>query len=142
MKTLDWILRLALAAIFAGAAVTKIIHPAEFHSAIQTYRMLPELLVAIVAVWLPWLEVCTALALLWSRHRLAALWLIFALSLVFLAAIGQAWWRGLDIVCGCFGRPATVSGAGYLHYLLRDLAFLAAAGWLLHRERLAARGQN
>ena len=142
MKTLDLIFRVALAAVFAGAAVTKIAHPADFHSAIQTYRMLPELLVAIVAVWLPWFELCTALALLWPAHGRAALWLVFVLSLVFLAAIAQAWWRGLDIVCGCFGRPAAVSGAGYLQYLLRDLAFLAAAGWLLGRERFAARKQR
>lgn len=140
MKTLDWILRLTLAAVFAGAAVTKIAQPADFHSAIQTYRMLPALLVAVVAIWLPWLELCTAVALLWPAHRRAALWLVLALSLVFLAAIAQAWWRGLDIVCGCFGRPATVTGAGYLEYLLRDLAFLAAAVWLLVRERVGARG--
>jgi hypothetical protein len=139
MKTLDWILRLALIAVFAGAAVTKIADPGEFESAIQTYRMMPEWLVAPVAVWLPWMELCTAAALLWPRHRRAALWLVFALSVMFMIAIGQAWWRGLDIVCGCFGRPATVSGPALRGYLLRDLAFLGAATWLLAREWFTAR---
>lgn len=138
MKTLDRILRLALAIVFAGAAATKIAAPGEFHSAIQTYRMLPEALVAPLAVWLPWMELCTAAALLWPRHRRAALWLIFALSVVFMIAIGQAWWRGLDIVCGCFGRPAAVSGPALLNYLLRDLAFLAVAVWLLIRDCFSA----
>ena len=72
----------------------------------------------------------------WSRMFL---WLVVALNVVFLAAIGQAAVRGLDIVCGCFGRPAAVRGAGYLPYLARDLAFLAAAAWLLWRERMATR---
>jgi uncharacterized membrane protein YphA (DoxX/SURF4 family) len=139
MKAFDWILRLALAAVFAGAAITKIADPAEFHAAIQTYRMLPEALVAPLAVWLPWLELCTAIALVWPRHRRAALWVIFALSIVFIVAIAQAWWRGLDIVCGCFGRPTTVSGPAFREYLLRDLAFLAAAVWLLAREWFGAR---
>ena len=139
MNTLDWILRLALAAVFATAAVTKIADPTAFHTAIQTYRMLPEILVPLLAVWLPWLELCTAGALLWPRHRRAALWIVLALSVVFLIAIAQAWWRGLDIVCGCFGRPATVSGPALREYLLRDLAFLATAGWLLLREWFVAR---
>lgn len=141
MKTFDWILRLALAAVFAGAAVTKIAAPAEFLTAIQTYRMLPEVLVAPIALWLPWLELCTAIAVVWPRHRRAALWLIFALSVVFIVAIAQAWWRGLDIVCGCFGRPATVSGPAFREYLLRDLAFLATAVWLLVREWFVTRAR-
>ena len=139
MKTLDWILRLALAAVFVGAAVSKIGNPADFHAAIQTYRMLPEMLVPLVALWLPWLELCTAVALLWPRHRRAALWIVFTLSVVFIIAIAQAWWRGLDIVCGCFGRPATVSGPAFREYFLRDLAFLAAAVWLIVRDRIANR---
>ncbi len=134
MKILDWILRLALAAIFIGAAIAKIADPAKFHAAILTYRMLPEALVPAVALWLPWLELCTGLALLSPRHHRAALWLVVALNVVFLAAIGQAAVRGLDIVCGCFGRPASVRTTGYATYLVRDVAFLAAAAWLLWRH--------
>lgn len=135
MKTLDWLLRLALAGVFIGAALTKIADPAAFHAAILTYRALPEPLVPALALWLPWVELCTGIALLWPRHRRAALWLVAAMNVVFLAALGQAAWRGLDIVCGCFGRPADVRGAGYLKYLARDLALLVAAVWLLRRER-------
>lgn len=135
MKTIDWVLRLVLATVFIGAALTKIADPAAFHAAILTYRAVPELLVPALALWLPWVELCTGIALLWPRHRHAALWLVAAMTLVFLAALGQAAWRGLDIVCGCFGRPAAVRGAGYLKYLARDLALLAVTLWLLRRER-------
>ena len=138
LGTIAWLLRLALAGIFLAAAVVKIADPAKFHAAILTYRMLPDSVAAAVALWLPWFELCTGVAILWPRHRRAALWVVVALNLVFLAAIGQAAVRELDIVCGCFGRPASVRGAGYLPYLARDLAFLAAAAWLLRREGPAA----
>ena len=134
MKTLDWLLRLALAGVFICAAILKIANPAAFHAAILTYRALPESLVPVLALWLPWVELCTGIALLWSSHRRAALWIVAALNIVFLAALAQAAWRGLDVVCGCFGRPASVRGAGYLEYLVRDLAFLLVAAWLLRRE--------
>jgi hypothetical protein len=134
MRTFDWLLRLGLAGVFMGAAFTKIADPASFHAAILTYRAVPESLVPALALWLPWVELCTGVALLWPRHRRASLWLVLAMTLVFLGAIGQAAWRELDIVCGCFGRPATIRGAGYLKYVVRDLALLAAAVWLLRRE--------
>ena len=135
MTLLDWMLRLALAVVFVGAALTKIADPASFHAAILTYRAIPESLVPALALWLPWVELCTGIALLWPRHRRAALWLVAVMNVAFLAALGQAAWRELDIVCGCFGRPAAVRGAGYFEYLARDIALLAAALWLLRRER-------
>ncbi len=138
MSTLATILRLALAGVFLAAAVVKIADPVKFHAALLTYRMLPDLVAAGLALWLPWFELCTGVAILWPRHSRAALWVVVALNVVFLAAIGQAAFRELDIVCGCFGRPASVRGAGYLPYLARDLAFLAAAVWLLRREPPAA----
>ena len=35
---------------------------------------------------------------------LGALAAFGAMTIVFLGAIGSAWWRGLDITCGCFGN--------------------------------------
>ncbi len=139
MKTLDWLLRLALAGIFVAAAAVKIADPAKFHAALLTYRMLPDAVAPAVALWLPWFELCTGVAILWPRHRRAALWVVIVLNLLFIAAIGQAAIRELDIICGCFGRPATVRGAGYIQYLVRDLAFLAAGAWLLWRERQSSK---
>ena len=139
MKTLASILRLALASIFLAAAAVKIADPAKFHAALLTYRMLPDSVAPAIALWLPWFELCTGIAILWTAHRRAALWVVVVLNIVFLAAIGQAAVRGLDIVCGCFGRPASVRTTGYAIYLVRDLAFLVAAAWLLWRERQSSK---
>jgi len=52
-----------------------------------------------------------------------------ALMVVFIAAISQAWARGLSIDCGCFGGGGTVDPGEtkYLSEILRDtgLALLA-----------------
>jgi len=135
MNAMRWILRAAVAATFAWAAVAKIVDPAGFFAAIKTYRALPEVGALLLALWLPWAELCAAGAVFWPRHRRAALGLLFALSLVFLGALSQAWLRGLDINCGCFGRPALVRGPAYLNYLGRDLVLLGTIAWLLWRER-------
>ena len=52
----------------------------------------------------------------------------------FLAALGSAWIRGLDIACGCFGRSSVESHLWAS--MLLDLALLAAlctAGWFSWR---------
>jgi hypothetical protein len=114
----------------------KIADPAAFHAAILTYRMLPAPFPAVIAVWLPWIELLCGLALLTRSHRRGGLWLVITMNVVFIAAIGQAAVRGLDIVCGCFGKPASVRGYGYIQYLVRDLLLAGAAAWLLWRDKL------
>ena len=138
MKLFAWILRVAVAAVFLAAAITKIVDPAAFVASIQTYRLIPDGAAAIFAVWLPWLELSAALAIFPRRQRSGASWLLLALTVVFLIALSQAWLRGLDISCGCFGSTATVRGAAYLGFLFRDGLLAAAIAFLLWQESLAA----
>ena len=54
--------------------------------------------------------------------------------MVFIAGIASAWARGLAIDCGCFGSGGQLADGqdpGYLPEILRDLGFLALAGFLL-----------
>ena len=138
MKLIGWIARVAVAAVFIAAAIPKIVDPAAFFASIQSYRLIPDGAAAILAVWLPWLELGAALAIFPRRQRSGALWLLLALTSVFLVALGQAWLRGLDITCGCFGSTATVRGSAYLGYLFRDGLLAAAIAFLLWQESLAA----
>lgn len=138
MKLFAWISRGAVAAVFIAAAIPKIADPAAFFAAIQTYHLVPDGAAAFFSVWLPWLELCAALAIFLRRQRSGASWLLLALTSVFLVALGQAWRRGLDINCGCFGGAASVQGSAYFGYFLRDGLLLAAIAFLLWRERCAA----
>jgi hypothetical protein len=58
----------------------------------------------LIATYLPWLEIFAGLALCLRRLYAGGIAICGVLSLGFLGAIGSAWWRGLDITCGCFGR--------------------------------------
>jgi uncharacterized membrane protein YphA (DoxX/SURF4 family) len=124
------LLRIALGALFIYAGVLKVVHPLDFQQAIENYRLLPRFATLPLAFYLPWLEIICGLALVFGRSLRAAAGIVAALCIVFLVALIQAWLRGLDIQCGCFGSaPET---GGLLWPVLRDLLLLAVAGaiWL------------
>jgi len=133
-------LRAALAWIFFKAGVLKIWDFAHWRSAtpdftlaIQHYQIIPwPDLTMLLAVYLPWLEVITALALFTQRLRLGAIALFSGLTLVFLAALGSAWYRGLDIACGCFGKDEV--STDFPAVIARDLCILAGLATLFAIE--------
>lgn len=107
MQTKKWdnfilILRWLVAAIFIFAGVGKILNPGQFAMDIDNYRMLPYLLVTVMAVILPWLEVLCGLLLILGKWKKGAALIMLGMSLIFFIAISSAVVRGLDISCGCF----------------------------------------
>ena len=97
-------LRWLLGGIFIWAALGKIANPQEFLANLYDYRIpAPEFMLRLVAVGLPWLELVCGLALLIGVWQESTLGVILLLLVIFLLATGQAWARGLDIDCGCFG---------------------------------------
>src|SRR5205814_189673 len=94
---------------------------------IGNYRLLQHEWNNLLAITLPWIEVAAGLLLIvgiWARASSLVIALMLA---VFLAAIGQAIARGLNISCGCF---STVEGRKVgLVGLAQDVALLAAASW-------------
>ncbi len=121
--------RWALAVIFLAAAIPKVLDPSGFAADISHYALLPDVFVNPLAVILPWVEAVGALALLSGFAAEGAILLINALLVVFLGAMGQAFFRGLDINCGCFGHSAARETVGMA--MVRDLAFMALAGLVL-----------
>ena len=124
MKIIRFVLLAALSAVFAVAAITKIADPAAWVDAIQTYRVLPNFSAVALAAWLPWLELTAAVSLWHNSLRRAALGIIASATLIFIIALLQAWFRGIDVRCGCFGRGDLASEHGYLIYFARDAAIL------------------
>jgi uncharacterized membrane protein YphA (DoxX/SURF4 family) len=124
--------RLSLAGIFIYASVDKIAHPAAFAKDVYNYQILPDALINLTALVLPWLELFLGLCLL------AGLWLPGAaltangLLVVFLAAFIFNMARGLDVNCGCFstGSDEPAMSAGW--YLLRDFGFFAVGAFLFY----------
>ena len=88
-----------------------------------------------MSVYLPWLEIAAGAALLGKRWRLGALLIVAGLLLVFMGALGSAWWRGVDVSCGCFGHE--IERAAWWIPMGRDAVLLAiaAAAWLLEARQ-------
>lgn len=134
MNTPAHALRLILALIFTAAAIPKILDPQAFAQSIAGYQILPNMLIQFTALTLPWLEILLAILLVCRVWLGPALLLTNLLFVIFLAALGSAFFRGLDVDCGCFGSSTPAS---MTWYLIRDAIFLAlglAAAWLHYRE--------
>jgi hypothetical protein len=118
---------------FAGA--TKIIQPVEFHSALLAYEVpVPDFFLRMVAIALPWLEAGCGGALLFRRWVESAGLLVALMCSGFVALLGQAVIRGLDLRCGCFGSGASGCFDRPLVALVRAILLLSAAVWLLRTE--------
>lgn len=126
------ICRLALGVLFFYAGVGKIISPREFAVAIYNYQLLPDGVINLLAVVLPWLEVFLATALIAGIYVRGASLLSASLFLVFATALSINLLRGLDISCGCFGGA---SGSINWLYLVRDMSLFAVSVFILFFNR-------
>lgn len=113
----------AVTIVFVQAAVPKIMDPLAFARSIQRYGILPDVFINPLAIILPWLEVMAVLSLFIRRLRLAGGAILIGLLLVFIAAVGSALVRGLDISCGCFSTGPDAAKIGWTH-LLRNAGLI------------------
>jgi uncharacterized membrane protein YphA (DoxX/SURF4 family) len=124
--------RLIMAGIFIYASIDKIAHPAAFAKDVYNYQILPDALINLAALVLPWLELFLGLCLLAGIWLPGAIFTVNALLIVFLAALVFNLARGLDVNCGCFstGGDAPAMSTGW--YLLRDAGFFAVGAVLFY----------
>ena len=101
---------LGVALYFLYAAYPKIKEPRQFRIDIMNYRMLPERYSNLAALFLPWVEVVSAVALLIPKTRRAGAVMTGGLLVFFIAAVGYALSQGLDISCGCTGKDSARAG--------------------------------
>ena len=129
------VLRLLLGAVFVWAGTVKILDSHDFLVSLYSYEIeLPETFLRLVAVILPWIEVICGLVVILGIWQDAGLDLISLLLVIFILATGQAWVRGLEISCGCFGsRVEETTFLGSVGFaFLRNLALLFFAVYLRH----------
>ena len=124
---LAWAGRIGLAGLFAYAGVTKLGSAAELARDIANYRLVPEVVAAWAALFLPLFELVLAAGLLLPGHVRGAAALCALLLTAFAAAMAQAKLRGIDLACGCFGGDSQVSWGK----VAVDLALAVLAVWLV-----------
>jgi len=128
-RVIELAARIVVGLVFLLYGLDKIAHPDDFARAIANYRLLPEVLVNLVAVTLPWVEcMCGLLLLAGQWVRSAALVSAFLLG-VFVVAVSITLARGLDIACGCLDADAGRKVGFKL--LMEDVLLLGAAAVLL-----------
>lgn len=104
------VFRIIIACVFILASIQKIMYPASFANSIINYRLVPDLLINILAVILPWLELICGILLLIGHQVKETILIINILLVSFLILIFIALLRGLDISCGCFGANSEMVG--------------------------------
>ena len=121
-----------MAGIFIYASIDKIANPAAFAKDVYNYQILPDALINLTALILPWLELFLGLCLVAGIWLPGAVITVNGLLIVFMASLIFNLARGLDVNCGCFstGSDAPAISAGW--YLLRDVGFLAVGVFLFY----------
>jgi uncharacterized membrane protein YphA (DoxX/SURF4 family) len=123
------LLRVALGSMFVYASYDKILHPQAFSEAVVNYQILPDMLINLTALTLPWLELILGICLISGLLLPGATLLSSGLLTLFLGVLVFNQFRGLDIHCGCFSTEPTTSPAG-IGTVLRDIGFLAVSLYL------------
>ena len=107
--------------------------PGAFAIELQRYQSVPWTTGALLAIYLPWVEVLAGAFLLF-RKGVGALFVITLLFFIFTAALASAMLRGFNIDCGCFGK--TFAATGTVLPLVRNLTLLGCAAvlWTEYRR--------
>lgn len=114
--------------VFLWSGLAKIGDPISFAAAVAGYRLTGPWGTLVVAAALPAIEIICAIGLCAPRWRRAAVTVLLAACGAFLIALAQAWARGLDIHCGCFGERGGTSQ--YPYWVGRDIILLGTLAWL------------
>ena len=130
---LGLIARLILGGVLFLAGYLKIDEPDKSQMAVRAYEILPISIANLLGLLLPFVEVAIgALLILGSLTRFMAALGGFTM-VIFIIAIAQAWARGLNIDCGCFGGGGAVEPGQtkYLQEILRDIGLVFLAAYLI-----------
>ena len=119
--------RWALAAVFGYAGWEKLKDPTAFADGIDAYRLLPPVLISLVALGLPILELFTATVLVLNRPRRLGALAATAMAGVFTLALASALARGIEIDCGCFGLQPGSAPSAWMAFSRAAILLVAAS---------------
>ena len=125
--------RLTLGGVLFVAGYLKVDKLEVSQMAVRSYELLPIPLANFLGQTLPLFEVVIGLLLIVGAATRAVAVLGGFTMFIFIIAIAQAWARGLNIDCGCFGGGGTVAPGEtrYLQEILRDAGLVAMALFLI-----------
>jgi len=117
--------RLILGSIFIYASIDKIAFPEEFAKIVQSYNILPDFLVKITALVLPWIELFFGIFLVIGLFVKKSAIILTSLLFIFLIASGIQATKGPIEDCGCFGKMPFLSSSNTFILIIRDFVFIS-----------------
>jgi uncharacterized membrane protein YphA (DoxX/SURF4 family) len=125
--------RLTLGGVLFAAGYLKVDKLDISQMAVRSYELLPIPIANFLGLTLPFFEVVIGLLLILGAATRVVAALGGFTMFIFIIAIAQAWARGLNIDCGCFGGGGTVDPGQtrYLQEILRDAGLVALALFLV-----------
>jgi len=122
------VIRVILGVIFIYASYDKILHPKAFAEVVYNYQILPDKLINLTAIFLPWFEIMIGVFLIVGFWMPGTVIWCNTLLVVYIGALGFNLARGLDINCGCF---STTKGSSIsIEHILWDAVFLSLSIYL------------
>jgi len=104
---LNLLLRIVVGGVFLVAGGLKVGHPAALAVTIAAFDLLPQPLVAPLAILLPPLEIGLGLYLIAGLLTRFATGFALLQLLIYAGAIASVVLRGIQVSCGCFGQVDT-----------------------------------
>lgn len=128
-KTIYYACRWILGIVFIYASYDKILHPAEFAESVYNYQLLPDFLINLTALILPWMELILGISLISGIFLSGSILMGNVLLVIFMAALIFNLHRGLDVSCGCFSTSSS-EGPADIWTVARDASFLCFSFYL------------
>jgi uncharacterized membrane protein YphA (DoxX/SURF4 family) len=125
---LNFLIRVILGYVFLYAGVSKISDPKAFARIISHYDLVPEGLLAPVAIGLPVLEVLAGVGLFFAVR--GSLSVVFGLLVMFVFVLWYGILKNLNIDCGCFSLWELDNYAGLQKALYRDIGMIVGVVYL------------
>ncbi|MCG7240638.1 MULTISPECIES: MauE/DoxX family redox-associated membrane protein [Corynebacterium] len=135
LDVISFIARFGMAWVWIEAGVHKLGKTLDMTQAIKGYGIFTPEWAGYLATVIGPLEVIGGVLLLLGLFLRRSSIVATIVLLLFMVGIAQAWARGLDIDCGCFGYDAQNPDRGmdYAKTLLRDAAYLFLTVWTIKR---------
>jgi len=122
------LLRIAIGGIFIYSGAVKLLDVKGFARMISLYDLVPEQLLAAVAIGLPSLELVAGIGILFEIP--GALSAILAMLLMFCSILWYGILKDLDIDCGCFSTAELKGQDSLRQALYRDFVMIAVCCYL------------
>ena len=129
--------RVVLGTVFVYAGFIKLIDPKAFAVSISQYDIVPQILLAPVAIGLPALEFLAGLGLIMNIR--GSLTVIFSLLLLFLSVLGYGILNNLNVDCGCFSEEDMKGFNSLRIAFYRDIIMILIASYIYAYKRFTTR---